>query len=285
MLYFTSFIRSAFSYPFKKSARIYLYFFFSLKTCVKLGYSALNPYSDRLRLLFLLEMPLLNDVDLNNIDIDQILRSQAADPAEIRERSPRLVEIAQRALDEGLPLIEPHVAYRELRVKSLNHERLLLSGGGTLTGKLIAKQLGPAREVVVMVCTIGELLEKYASAVLPVDPSFGLALDALGSAAIENLVVAACAYFGTQAKSRDMQATIPLNPGMQGWPVDRGQQQIFALIDPAEAGVRLTSSGMMIPQKSLSLVIGFGEDVGEGGRICDYCSIRNNCRYQETYVE
>ncbi|MGE5223177.1 MAG: hypothetical protein ACM3PY_12125 [Omnitrophica WOR_2 bacterium] len=228
-------------------------------------------------------MPLLTDLDLQ-IDIDQILRSQAADPAVVRERNPKLVEIAQRALDEGFPLIEPRITYRELKVQSVQHERLRLSGGGMLAGKLIARQLGFAQEVVVMVGTIGELLEKYASAVLPADPSFGLALDALGSVAIENLVVAACSCFGDQAKARDLQATIPLNPGMEGWPVDRGQEQIFSLIDPAEAGVHVTSSGMMIPQKSLSLVIGFGEEVGESGRICDYCGMRNHCRYQETYI-
>lgn len=228
-------------------------------------------------------MPVLTAWDLK-IDVDQIIAAQGADPAVLRARSPNLVAVAERALAEGMPLIEPVVAYRELRVKKVSHERLLLSGDGLLTGKTIGQVLATAEKVVIMVCSIGSLLENFSSAVLPSDPVYGLALDSLGSAAIEALVIAACSYFGEQAAAQGMQATIPLNPGLEGWPVDRGQKEIFALVDPAEAGITLTSSGMMIPQKSLSSVIGLGEEVGSEGRVCDYCSLRATCRYQDQYA-
>ncbi len=228
-------------------------------------------------------MPVLKEWNIQ-IDVDRILTAQGADPAVIRARNPNLVAVTERALAEGLPLIEPVVAYRQLKIKKVNHERLILSEDGTLSGKTIGRVLAPAQQVVVMVCTIGSLLENFSSAVLPTDPVYGLALDSLGSAAVETLVVSACAYFGNQAAALGMQATIPLNPGMEGWPAERGQMEIFKLLDPAEAGVRLTPSGMMIPQKSLSLVIGLGEEVGSQGRVCDYCSLRATCRYQDQYA-
>lgn len=228
-------------------------------------------------------MHLRNDFQLN-LTLDKVLRGQGADPQIIRQRSPSLVRIAERALKEGLPLIEPVVVYRRLKVKSIDHQRMTLTEGGYLSGKLIVQQLAPAREVVVMLCTIGRALEAYSSAVLPVDPSLGLALDGLGSAAIDALVVEACTRIGEEAAEEGLQASIPLNPGMEGWDLEQGQRQIFSLVDPTEAGIRLTPGGMMFPQKSTSLVIGLGEEIGTGGRPCDYCSMRNTCRYQDQYA-
>jgi len=228
-------------------------------------------------------MPILLDLPLN-LDLDEILSAQGTDPAVVRKRNPRLVEAAQRAFDLGRPLLEPVVAYQEYRVKSVQHERLVLANGASLSGKPVVRLLAPARKLVVMVCTLGHALEDFASAVLPEDSLLGLALDGLGTAAVESLAVAACSHFGALAGEQGMLASMPLSPGMDGWPADQGHHQIFALLDPAEAGVSLTSSGMMVPRKSLSLVIGMGEDISQEGRVCDYCSIRQTCRYQERYV-
>jgi len=228
-------------------------------------------------------MHLRTDFELK-LDLDKVLRGQGADPQMIRQRSPALVKVAERALREGLPLIEPVVVYRKLKVKSINHQRMALADGGSLSGKLIIQQLAPAREVVVMLCTIGRALEAYSAAVLRTDPSFGLALDGLGSAAIDSLVVEACTSIGEEAAVNGMQATIPLNPGMEGWDLEAGQSQVFKLIDPSQAGIQVTAGGMMFPQKSTSLVIGIGEDISAGGRPCDYCSMRNTCRYQDQYA-
>lgn len=228
-------------------------------------------------------MPVIRDLELQ-LSVDQILKAEGVDPAVARERSPLLISIAERAFDAGLPMIEPVVAYRRLKVKSLKHERVSLEGGGVLSGKLVALHLGPAEQAVVMVCTIGRALESYASAVLRNDPAYGLALDALGTAAVDALTTSACRFFGDQGEAEGLRTTLPISPGMEGWPTARGQGQIFELVNPQEAGIELTVSGMMAPQKSLTLVIGLGEDVENDGKICDYCSMRWSCRYQDQYA-
>ena len=72
---------------------------------------------------------------------------------------------------------------------------------------------------------------------------------------------------------------IPLNPGMIGWPLLEGQQQIFALVDTRSIGVSLHDSGLMEPVKSISLVVGLGRELGQAGRPCDYCAMHALCRY------
>jgi hypothetical protein len=228
-------------------------------------------------------MPVLTNLSIQ-LSVDQILHKEGVDPEIAARKNPKLISIAEHALQTGLALIKPVVAYRRLKVKSLKHERVLLEDGGMLVGKLVAFHLGPAQQAVVMICTIGRELENYASAVLPNDPAYGFALDALGTAAVEALTVSACHHFGELGSAEGMKTTLPISPGMDGWDTARGQAQIFALVQPIEAGVELTSSGMMVPQKSLAFVIGLGEDVENNGRVCDYCSMRYSCRYQDQYA-
>jgi hypothetical protein len=228
-------------------------------------------------------MPVLTDLNLQ-VSIDQILKNEGIDPHIAEGKNPALLSIAERALETGLSLIEPVVAYQSLKVNSVKHERLMLENGAVLAGKLVALHLGPAQHAVVMICTIGRALESYASAVMPNDPAFGFALDAFGTAAVEALTISACRHFGELGAASGMQITLPISPGMDGWDTARGQAQIFALVQPQEAGIELTSSGMMVPQKSLAFVIGLGEDVEMNGRICDYCSMRWSCRYQDQYA-
>jgi len=70
---------------------------------------------------------------------------------------------------------------------------------------------------------------------------------------------------------------------MVGWPVDKGQPQIFTLLDAAEIGVKLTPSYLMLPRKSLSLAIGIGSNVLVEGTTCDYCTMKDTCQYQNHY--
>ncbi len=224
-------------------------------------------------------MPILYEWDLE-LDVDGVLRGQGADPGIIRARSPHLVETAARALEEGRSFLEPAVLYEELRVESRVHQRLHLAGGAALSGRPVARHLGPADKVIVLLCTIGDALETLASEVMMSQGVYGLALDGVGSAAVEALANSACRRFSAEAAVEEMQTTIPLSPGMAGWPVDEGQRQLFSLVDAGQIGVTLTENYLMIPRKSLSMVVGVGRHVDSTGRPCDYCSMVETCRYQ-----
>ena len=229
-------------------------------------------------------MPILADWDLS-INVDQVLRSQGADPQMIRERSPKIVEAAEWALSEGLSLIQPRVLYESYEIEELRHEKLRLKNGSELTGSLIAQHLGPASSVVIVLSTIGSALENRSNEVSSEDLILGLALDGLGSAAVEILANANCNFFENQASSLNQSTSIPLSPGMLGWTVEVGQREIFDLLDSDKIDVSLTESMLMIPRKSLTHILGMGADMLELGTSCDYCSLRETCRYQDHYAE
>ena len=222
-------------------------------------------------------MSVRRDWDLT-YDVDDVLRSQSADPAVIRSRRPALVALAERALQEGRDLVRPAVLTRTLNVDSSRHNRVTLEGGAILSGPLITEHLGGAATVVVVLCTIGDGLGKRVIKETVDQVGFGFALDAVGSAAVHSLSAAACNRVEQDAIASGLQTSLPLSPGMEGWDVDPGQREIFSMIDPEEIGVVLSPSLEMRPLKTTSLVIGIGADIATKGAICDYCAMRDTCR-------
>jgi hypothetical protein len=213
------------------------------------------------------------------ITTDDILRGQGADPQIVRARKPALLKTAERALFKGLVLIHPITLTAEIVVREHRHERILMVNGLALTGPLVTQQLSGSQRIVAAVCTIGPELETITSSLVNDDPLYALALDGLGNAAVENLAQQVCGYIAEQVEREGLQASSPLSPGSPEWPVEIGQPQIFALLDPSKAGVTLTSGGMMIPKKSVSFVIGLGPEMSQAS-MCSVCSLQETCRYQ-----
>jgi len=224
-------------------------------------------------------MPILTQWKLD-LDADAVLRGQGADPDILRSRRPRLFEIAVQALEDALPLIHTQVLYEHFPVESILHARVRLPGDRELKGEALTQHLSPAQEVLAVICTIGNELEELATRVMESEMVRGLALYGVGSAAVEALANAACQRFEVEAAERGWHTTIPLSPGMIGWSVEEGQPQIFSLLDGSQIGVELTSSAIMLPMKSLSLVLGLGPELDRQGRPCDYCGMAEICKYQ-----
>ncbi len=215
-----------------------------------------------------------------DFDVDDVLRSQSADPAVIRTRRPKLVELAEQALAEGRNLLAPAVLTRRVPVAGSRHNRVTLADGNHLTGPLVTEHLGGASEVVVILCTIGNDLSEIVAQHAETKLIYALALDAVGSAAVHSLNAAACNVVEQNAAAAGLQTGLPLSPGMEGWGVRPGQQEVFSIIDGAEVGVTLTPTLQMQPLKSLTTVIGVGRDIASTGAICDYCPLRDTCRHR-----
>lgn len=220
-----------------------------------------------------------------NITVDSVLRGQAADPDIIRSRSPRLVTTAEKALEAATKLLEPEVLVKEFKVAGFQHDSLELEGGKKISGPLVTGHLVGASYISVAVCTVGSKIDAYASEVMDDDIVLGLAIDGVGSAAVESLANAVCREIELKAAADGYQTTIPLSPGMIGWSVEEGQPLIFGLINPDQIDVTLTPYQLMIPRKSLSMIIGIGPGINSGERICDYCAMRETCRYQDQYEQ
>ena len=229
-------------------------------------------------------MPILENINFS-ISMNSVLRSQGADPKIIRERKPILLDYAKNAKEIGKPLLEPKILFQEFAIEKVGHERITLSNGKYLKGQLISQHLSGAEKVLVILLTVGDKIENKINEIIFSDPVLGMALEAVGSASTEALANETCNYFDKEALNNNLETTIPLSPGMVGWSLENGQAEIFDLLDASEIGVELTTSSLMFPRKTLSLVIGVGKDLENHGDMCSYCAMNKNCQYKEHYSE
>ncbi len=216
-----------------------------------------------------------------HLDTDGVLKGQNADPQIIRQRSPRLVEIAERALGEARQIIKPVAVIEILDVESFTHNRIELSGGYYIQGEFVGQHLMKAKQIAIAACTVSAELSRRVSEIGNKDICYALALDGAGSTAVENLASEVCKYIEGLAAEKQWTTTLPLNPGMEGWPLVDGQTQVFAVLSKVSDVIRLTPVHLMDPFKSLSLIVGMGPDVSSEGIQCDYCTLRSSCQFSK----
>lgn len=229
-------------------------------------------------------MSIVREIDWDlRISADDVLRGQGADPAVTRARRPLLAERAEAALAMAQPLLRPVVLHSELRVVAHDAELLELENGPFACGPWVAARLVAAERLVVAVCTVGEALETAVARTFPEDPVTALALDGVGSAAIEKLASQACRRFQAQARREGLRGVVHCWPGASEWPTEMAQPQVFGLLDPdfdVGGEVRLLPSFVMRPLKSLTLLLGLTREPVPAEHECDICAVRGSCRYR-----
>ena len=225
-------------------------------------------------------------VILRNLKIelstDQVLRRQGMGGKVRSEIDPRIYEMTAELMGDLGDLLKPAMAYELHQVAGIQPMGLILADGTRIRGSLLPSTLPNCMELAVFVCTIGPDLEERVT-----EYSAGgkllraTMLDGIGSAAVDSLVHKACQIAQEEAKPHGYGISGAIFPGTKGFPLAE-QPTILGLAHGDEIGVELTSSAMMIPRKSTSCVIGMGLNVPfwEVDEACDYCSLKDTCRYR-----
>jgi hypothetical protein len=184
---------------------------------------------------------------------------------------------------ENTQLLATAAAYEYYTVKDMSPEQVSLEGGKAVHGSLLPSLFPGAKELAVAVCTIGPGLEKQVTDYSKNGETLrGMLLDGIGSAAVDMLNQEACRLIASEASSRGYQASSPVNPGMPGLPITE-QWNLLELAGAGKIGVSLTSSGVMVPRKSTSMVISLGPQMATWTQadICARCNLRETCPYRK----
>ena len=226
-------------------------------------------------------MPIVRDVPLN-LQTREVLRlSGINDDSKLKSEMETLIgELLASVNDEHL--LKPSVVYETYPITEVGCQQLSLKGNTVLHGSALSSVLSQATELAVLVCTIGcKLEEKVADYFDQGEPLRGLLLDGIGSASTDALAQEAYMLIRRRASLRGYQTSSPLNPGECCFPLSE-QWQLFKLVPVEEIGVRLTSTGFMVPRKSTSMVIGIGPQMTTWTRaeVCAHCNLSKTCRYR-----
>jgi hypothetical protein len=184
--------------------------------------------------------------------------------------------------EEVLKLIRPAFAYAIHTVRQMEPNHCCLEGGVILHGEIIPRVFAGAETLAVAIATIGPELETAARECFQQGKRlYGLILDAIGTSTAENMIFAIHDMINREAVSGGCTASSPVCPGGVDWPITE-QFKLFKLAPAHEIGVHLTDTAMMAPRKSLSLVMGLGDNMPTWSATerCDRCSNGGNCPYR-----
>jgi hypothetical protein len=216
-------------------------------------------------------------IDLEvSLDPQEVLRMMGgAQKAPLRQSIIRMVE---QYVDQFQETIRPRGAYTVREVTTSTPDRLTLQDCPPFEGQ-IAGFLQPARRVALFVVTIGKELEAIAEQRMEQGATLeGFTLDAIGSTAADAAADAMADHVLWTEAGPNEAVTPPFSPGYCGMPLEQ-QKVLFSTLDTSLIGVELLPTMIMHPIKSISGLIGIGEEdkIAAHGIPCEFCKM-TTCR-------
>lgn len=217
---------------------------------------------------------------------DALFKKRLGKRADRVLKSQRNLGIYETAKQELVALAEPKAAWQAFPIQSFLHDKVLLKNGVSIGGGPVVKVICGATELAVGVCTIGPAMETKAKEYSTNGEMFhALVLDLMASwaaGAVRDQLVMQLQL--DHYKTMGYHASIPLGPGESEWST-KDQRVIFDLLGdkPAEIGMHLEPSMLMIPIKSTSFIMGVGpNELGqESGSSCEYCQMKDTCEHRK----
>lgn len=203
------------------------------------------------------------------VDEKEILRY-----AGCRRPEEATVALMRSCIEEALPVLSYRVCWRDVPVT-------VEKGGclfpfGRVESASLAAHLSGCHRVRLFAATVGLDMDRLIAKYSRLSPARGLLMQAVGTERIEALCDAFCRETADQlgpVRSR-------FSPGYGDWPLS-WQTTLFALLDPPrQIGVMLSDSLLMTPTKSVTALIGIGEETQRRPtRPCAECTLPT-CLYR-----
>jgi len=190
------------------------------------------------------------------VDPDEVLRFQGYEKGrDIPDAT--VLALFDEALALGESLMEPRFVYRATKVTGQDPD-VIQAGGEELHIPEIGRLWGPLETVGAGICTVGRAIEDRVRELwdereLPL----AMMLDSVGSAAVESLAEYVNDLLCQAAIPAELKVTNRVSPGYAGW-VTAEQVALFRLCPGLPIDVTLNDSCVMVPGKSISILVGIG---------------------------
>ena len=196
---------------------------------------------------------------------------------------PSVREDFEQVFSQDVEVFDPVACYDFFQIDNCLHDRFELQGGIRIGGGPVMEVLRGAEELVVAVCTIGAGVDEKVRTYQAEKEHFkAMILDEVASWAVDQVRQGLYQYLDQELQTKEWRTSTMLSPGESAWSV-KDQRVIFDILDTSEIGVALNESYLMLPLKSLSMIMGAGsQPMGvEGLTNCDFCSMQEKCRYYQ----
>ena len=193
------------------------------------------------------------------------------------------------AVEDIKSLVNPKVGWKRVPIKKIENGIVYLRNGLKIGGGPVSKVIKGAVEIVLAICTIGDLPEQKTREYMSGGKMFqSIILDSLSSWAVDSVRKQFCDWIKRELHMNEgYRTSIMLSPGESDWSVE-DQAVIFKILEDEAHSIKvmLNESMVMVPIKSLTLLIGAGPNhLGkEDGTNCEFCLQKDRCRYSKMRI-
>ncbi|MFP4059149.1 MAG: vitamin B12 dependent-methionine synthase activation domain-containing protein [Bacteroidota bacterium] len=214
-------------------------------------------------------------IDLSREEIEIILGYNSGSP----EPFPMYLDEFLHNIDDFCQL---RGGYRVISTPAFDQENktITLEGIKFDVEKVVFHQLRKAEKMAVFACTAGENIEKHSRTLMKTgDMLAGYILDVIGSLAVEKAMDIIQENLKQKLSKEELKITNRYSPGYCEWNVNE-QHKLFSLLPENFCGIKLSSTALMHPIKSVSGFIGIGKEVNFNNYTCKFCNSKN-CIYRK----
>ena len=145
-------------------------------------------------------------------------------------------------------------------------------------GHAIQEMLSPCHEAILVAGTLGAQSERLLLRIQAQDAAKALLLDAVLSAAIEAVMDAQEDALRSQIEAEGLYLTDRFSPGYGDMPLSQSREICEVLDAQRRIGLTVSNSGIMIPRKSVTAVMGVSYvPVKRRPKGCEGCEHRETC--------
>ena len=223
--------------------------------------------------------PVIWEIPLPEITLDEVFKAEGADYSQ-RSPHPRAVELHRKIMEEAAGLVRPTAIWVEVDVIGYGVGELLLEEGYKLSSNLLPKVAGTAEKLLLISTTIGTVIEDRLTEYKETGKmSEAFALDACATAYVAKAGTTAMSRVEEAYHHEGLKTTFPMGPGHSYWKGLEDMQVIFHFLRAERIGIHLNDSNLMIPRKSIAMVMGVGRNLPEfeGKTHCNFCSLQTTC--------
>ena len=185
----------------------------------------------------------------------------------------RVIKMVESVSSEISAITSPLCAFNIFNGKIEPEEIKLNSSQSLHTGSVITYLLKGSERFALFVATSGKEFQQYFDGLKIKSDMVELFIaDAIGSLIAERAGDAMERLL--EKETGNKKHTNRFSPGYCGWHLS-GQRQLFSLMDETPCGITLSEVCLMNPVKSISGIIGIGDEVNEKIYGCHFCEMES----------
>ena len=194
------------------------------------------------------------------------------------EADPQTAEMLEEAAKEIQQAAQPRWIWGKFALQGMQLDGTAFA----MQGQDIQKHLAGCGAIYLLALTLGMQVEQQIRKAEATDMGKAVLLDSCASALIEQYADAGEALLQEQAQKENLFITGRYSPGYGDFPIT-SQPQVLGLLNAQRAiGLSVSGSGILLPRKSITAVIGIA-DIPVTGRLagCGNCVLKEKCKLRK----